>query len=205
MYFYDDMIENIELVRARKDITSVWVSNKKPNTISPNKFTYVTLFQKRYPKNKYAKTIDPSTLCSMTLGSGLTIDEIKKVTHHETKVVLFDWDLTLSVFNGTYVPGHQFTFPKNISFDEVAHFYAGSARRYEALKRMFRLLREKGAKVYILTNSGWGKHPHEFVKILRCYDPQMVPQEILFGNQNKLKKINQVLTRKKLKSLKIHP
>jgi len=203
MYFYDDSMENIEMVKKRKDITSVWVSNKTPNSISPNKFNYVKLFQKRYPDNKYAKTIDPGTLCKMTLGSGLTVEEIRKITHTYAKLVLFDWDLTLSVFNGTYVPGHGFTFPKDISFNEVAHFYAGTARRFEALKTMFKTLRENGARVYILTNSGWGVHPKEFVKILRVYDPQMIPKEILYGNLNKLKKINQVFTRKKLKAYHI--
>jgi hypothetical protein len=196
MYFYDDSIENIEMVKKRKDITSVWVSNKTPNAISPNKFEYVKLFQKRYPKNNYAKTIDPSTLCNMTLGSGLTIDEIRKITHTYAKVVLFDWDLTLSVFNGTYVPGRGFTFHKDISFEEVAHFYAGTLRRFEALKSMFKALRENGTRIYILTNSAWGSHPKEFVKILRVYDPKMITKEILYGNMNKLRKINQVFTRK---------
>ena len=42
-----------------------------------------------------------------------------------------------------------------------------------------------------------------FVKLLRCYDPKIKPREILYGNLNKLKKINQVFTRKKLKRFKI--
>lgn len=192
MYFYDDMKENIESVSARKDITSVWVINRKTLT----KTSYVDQFRKRYPYNKYVKIIDEKVLDTMTIGSGLSIEKIKQITYKKAKVVIFDWDLTLSIFNGTYVP-HLFNFPKDIPLYDIAQFYAGSSKRFEAIQKMFSVLRERRTRVYILTNNGWGQHPTEFIKLLRIYDPKMKTKEILYGNLDKLKKINQVFTRKK--------
>jgi len=198
MYFYDDSKENIRSVKSRKDIKSIWVSNKRP--LSKNKSAYLSMFQQKYPNNRYAKLIDESVLNTLTLGSGLTIDEIRHITYKRAKLVIFDWDLTLSVFNGTYAPGNNFIFPKDIPMNDIALFYAGSNRRLEAIKLMFSTLREKGTRIYILTDNGWGERPNEFVKLLNCYDPRLKPREILYGNRNKLKKINQVFTRKRLNS-----
>ena len=67
---------------------------------------------------------------------------------------------------------------------------------FDVAKAMFKKLRDKGTKIYILTNNGWAKHPAHFVTLFQHYDPQMKQHEILFGNQNKLRKINQVFTSK---------
>jgi hypothetical protein len=187
MYFYDDYQENIDRVKKRKDIIPILVPNKPPKT---NKFNHAITFHKKYPRNKYGTIMkNPDAMCKLEFGSGLTIKELNKIGNTPAKVVLFDWDLTLSMFNGIYTTGdfNQFKFT-----EDVARFYAGSAERFNALKTMFKKLRDKGTKIYILTNNGWAKYPAHFVTLFQHYDPQMTQHEILFGNQNKLKKINQV-------------
>ena len=189
MYFYDDYQENIDMVKKRKDITSILVPNKKPKT---NKFTHAVTFHKKYPKNKYGTIMqNPEAMCKLEFGTGLTIPELKRIGNKPAKVVILDWDLTLSIFNGIYSPTNPFIFD-----EDVAQFYAGGNARFEALKAMFKKLRDKGTKIYILTNNGWAKHPAHFVTLFQHYDPQMKQHEILFGNQNKLRKINQVFTSK---------
>ena len=158
MYFYDDSISNIESVSARKDITCVLVPNK-----NKDKHTHLTLYEKKCPNNKYIKIINPDEL---TLGSGLSIDRIQNITYTPAKLVIFDWDLTLSIFNGLYVPDF-FYFPKEIPIQDIAHFYAGNTERFEALRHMFQTLRDRGTRIYILTDNGWGQHPHEFVHELQ--------------------------------------
>ena len=189
MYFYDDYQENIDMVKKRRDITSILVPNKKPKT---NKFTHAVTFHKKYPKNKYGTIMqNPEAMCKLEFGTGLTIPELKRIGNKPAKVVILDWDLTLSIFNGIYSPTNPFIFD-----EDVARFYAGGNARFEALKAMFKKLRDKGTKIYILTNNGWAKHPAHFVTLFQHYDPQMKQHEILFGNQNKLRKINQVFTSK---------
>lgn len=211
IYFYDDSKFTINSFKTRKDIRSVWVSNKTPNPISKNMnpYYYVSMFHKKYPKNKYAlcmlkePPIKPvkkihieNTICSrckIDTGSGLTMNEIHKITNKTAKTVLFDWDLTLSVCNGLYVPGtDNFVFPKKMDYtlDEMAHFYAGTLQRFEAIKSMFKTLRDNGTKIFILTNNGWGTSPVEFVKLLNVYDPALVPDEIIYGNNDKINIIN---------------
>ena len=214
IYFYDDDIGNINSFKSRKDIKSVWVSNKTPNPISKNMpaYYYVSMFHTKYPKNKYAKCmldkppVKPTkkiniknnicSRCTISTGSGLTIDEIHKITKKRASVVIFDWDLTLSVCNGVYVKvtnkSNKFVFPKKLDYtlDEMAHFYAGTLERFEALKNMFKTLRGKGTKIFILTNNGWGSSPVEFVKLLNIYDPELVPEEIIYGSNDKINVIN---------------
>ena len=216
IYFYDDDMVNINSFKSRKDIKSVWVSNKTPNPISKNMpaYYYAYMFHKKYPKNKYAKCmlekppLEPTkkihtanticARCTIVTGSGLTINEIHKITKRKASVVIFDWDLTLSVCNGIYTPGLSFAndniFPDitkmNYTFEEMAHFYAGSLERLDAIKKMFKTLRDKGTKIFILTNNGWGNKPNDFIKFLNIYDPLLVSDEIIYGNHDKINVIN---------------
>jgi len=216
IYFYDDDMVNINLFKSRKDIKSVWVPNKTPNPISKNMpaYYYVSMFHKKYPKNKYAKCmLDTPPLkptkkihtanticarCNIQTGSGLTINEINKITKKKASVVIFDWDLTLSVCNGVYTPRLSFAndviFPDpkkmDYTFEEMAHFYAGSLERLDAIKTMFKTLRDKGTKIFILTDNGWGNKPNDFIKFLNIYDPSLVQCEIIYGNNDKIKTIN---------------
>ena len=219
IYYYDDSIFNIESFKERKDIKSILVTNKTPNPISKNMppYYYVSMFHSKYPNNNYAKCmldvppIKPTkkihignTICSrctITTGSGLTIDEIKKITKKKAKTIIFDWDLTLSVCNGIYMPrmlnakmvhSGDFVFPKKMdyTFEEIAQFYAGTHERFEAIKAMFKQLREKKINIFILTDNIWGNNPNEFAKILKTLDPVIEPHEIIYGNNNKIKVIN---------------
>jgi hypothetical protein len=214
IYFYDDSKFNINSFKTRKDIKSVWVSNKTPNPISKNmpSYYYADMFYKKYPNNNYAKymvvkpPLKPTkkinishTICSrcqIQTGSGLTINEINKISKKKAQTVIFDWDLTLSVCNGIYVPSvnylHNNVFPKrlNFTFEEMAQFYAGTLERFEALKNMFKKLRENNTKIFILTDNGWGSSPVELVKLLNVYDPDLVSDEIIYGNNDKIKTLN---------------
>ena len=214
IYFYDDSIVNIESFKIRKDIKSILVPNKTPNPISKNMpaYYYATMFHTKYPQNKYGKCmldtppVKPTknihiantvcARCNIETGSGLTMNEIQKITKKKAKTVIFDWDLTLSVCNGLYTPRlvqtDDFVFPEKMdyTFDEMAQFYAGTLERFEALKHMFKQLRERNTNIFILTDNGWGASPIEFAKILRSYDPYIMPNEIIYGNLNKIKTLN---------------
>lgn len=216
IYFYDNNIENIKSFKSRKDIKSVWVSNKTPNPISKNmpSYYYVTMFHTKYPKNKYAKCmldtppVKPTkkihilnTICSrcnIGTGSGLTINEIRQITNKRASTVIFNWDLTLSVCNGIYTPRLSYSNPiifpnpnkMDYTFEEMAHFYAGSLERLDAIKNMFKVLRERNTNIFILTNNEWANKPNEFIKFLNIYDPALVTNEIIYGNNDKIKVLN---------------
>ena len=229
IYYYDDSIVNINSFKKRKDIKSILVSNKTLNPISKDMpaYYYVSMFHTKYPNNKYAKSmlevppVKPTkklhisnTLCSrcnITTGSGLTIKEINKITKRKATTVIFDWDLTLSVCNGVYTPKLSFAndiiFTKKMdyTFDEMAHFYAGTIERFEALKHMFKTLREKGTNIFILTDNGWGNKPIEFAKFLKSYDPNIAPDEIIYGNNDKIKILNKhPFFKRKTKTRPVH-
>ena len=139
--------------------------------------------------------------CTISTGSGLTINEINKIANKKAKAIIFDWDLTLSVCNGIYMPRManaimvktgDFVFPKKMdyTFEEIAQFYSGTLERFEAIKEMFKKLRERKINIFILTDNIWGNNPNEFVKILKTFDPIIEPHEIIYGNNNKIKVIN---------------
>jgi hypothetical protein len=76
------------------------------------------------------------------------------------------------------------------TFEEMAHFYAGTLERLEAIQNMFKVLREKNTKIFILTDNPWGNKPNDFIKILNIYDPMLVADEIIYGNNDKINVIN---------------
>jgi hypothetical protein len=212
--FYDDNLATIKAFRKQHPhIKSFFVSNKQRNPILKNnaKFYYPLLFSQMYPNNKYAQFLvndshltaspgktAPTNVCESLcrfadVGSGLTLAEIKTLLTHRFDVILFDWDLTLSVCNGIMLPDD----PKS-NYTEVAEFYAGTLERFNALRAMFTELRRRGTKVYILSDNGMAQKPKlpveegqtslfdSFLLILQQLDGEIRKDDIVYGNNNKV-------------------
>jgi hypothetical protein len=156
-------------------------------------FYYPAMFLEKYPHNKYAQAIlekqavpaksTPST-CTREVGGGLSITDIKRAAKRPADVVLFDWDLTLSVCNGIPLPKNTTDY----TFTEVAQYCAGTMERFHALREMFAELRLRGTKVFILTNSGFAKsYGNDFVEILKVLDSELTKEDVVLGKGFKAK------------------
>jgi FMN phosphatase YigB (HAD superfamily) len=117
----------------------------------------------------------------------------------KTKIVIFDWDGTLSAIEGLVLPPTKEAtlelFKQGITYKDIALYYAGTTTRLEGLKNMFTFLHEKGIEVYILTNNPiaachWRKlhdkgigdfSRHNFYMVVKQFIPNIKLQNILCG------------------------
>ena len=196
VYFYDDDPVNITAFRAaHPSVRSVLVKNQGTTPILKHMdgFYYPTMFNRLYPNNRYAAALIEEhdilhphklrpelacRLCGVRVGQGMTVAEIKQIARRKADVVLFDWDMTLSVCNGLILP-------QDVAYSnaEVAQYYAGSLERFNALREMFGELRRRGTKIYILTNNGWAQDStvERFSGIVQVFDGQIAKEDIVYG------------------------
>jgi hypothetical protein len=109
-----------------------------------------------------------------------TIDDIADFAWNPGDVLLFDWDLTLSAYNGLQLPSPD--------VEAAAVHYAGGVVRLEHLKRMFRSLRKKKVKFFILTDNPTAMllpQRRHFLKLLHEFDPKFLLSELVYGHQQK--------------------
>jgi len=221
--FYDDDVQsNIEPFReSYPNIKSIIVPSDKPyNQIlkGQSNFYYPFMYLKKYKNNRYAQELvkkmkinDKQTAdnlcdqCENTTNQGITEQEMRKIVKWSNnkrvmdKTVLFDWDNTISVCNGIFMPleSHK-EWSKNteellkqnlFNEEEVAQYCAGTLERFRALKKMFRILRQNEVHCHILTNNGWGKLSKTnyplvdvfFLKVVQVLDPWMRATDIICG------------------------
>ena len=234
VFFDDDFYGNINPFRQSFPlIKSILVPDKPYNQILRGKpdFYYPMMFLKKYKNNKYAQelvkgmTIEKSfnvcEECHNSTGQGITIKEINKIIKwsnnytDKSRTVLFDWDKTISVCNGIFLPENvknfQYKLTGNFSPIDIAQYFAGTKQRFDALQIMFFHLRKNSIDCKIFTNNGWGnlvkgreQDFHFFLNIVRVLDPQMKETDIIYGNRDKEKtfKITESLM-KLYKSIKL--
>jgi hypothetical protein len=92
---------------------------------------------------------------------GMTTQKIKSYITRikglkKVRAAYFDWDLTLSRQNSiSYDDYKKATIKNNLEF------YFGSDKRQKALKELFKAIKSKGGKLYILTRNGTAIYKHE--------------------------------------------
>ena len=216
IFFDDDFTNNINPFRQSFPlIKSILVPDNKPyNQILRGKpdFYYPMMFLKKYKNNKYAQelvkglTIEKSynvcSECHNSTGQGISIKEINKIIKwsnnytDKSRTALFDWDKTISVCNGIFLPENvknsQYKLTGNFSPIDIAQYFAGTKQRFDALQIMFFHLRKNSIDCKIFTNNGWGQlvkgREHDFqffLNIVRILDPQMKEGDIIYGNGDK--------------------
>ena len=119
-----------------------YITNYGPNT-------YTALLQRN---RMQIDTINPS--------NGITQADITSVLswvdeNPANRIAVFDWDRTLSVFEGGAMPWGPWNSPSIDSNPEDAlNYMFGGTERVELIKNMFNTLHTEGVNVFIITNSG---------------------------------------------------
>jgi hypothetical protein len=199
--FYDDDLANniVPFRRQWPRVKAIYVPEGlryEPILNNQISFHYPRLFLEKYPLNRYAIALNAHyaivenqpQLCENSTGNALLIDDMQKLNawannnYHGRRAVLFDWDKTLSVFNGVILPqinNHSNTtavtedlwndMPAYLAampftFVDMAQYYAGTIERFHALRNMFAELRRNQVHCIIFTNNGWAHIPKKMVK-----------------------------------------
>jgi hypothetical protein len=230
VFYDDDFTGNIFPFRKNMNkLKSIHVPENKPyfQILQGNTdFYYPMMFLKKYKHNKYAQElVKGMTLkkshnlcdeCYNVTGQGISIKEINNIIKWATRVnanknnkikqktLLFDWDKTISVCNGIFIPNNLSRVydmknhdDKLFNHTEMAQYFSGLIERFHALQLMFFHIRKNNINCHIFTNNGWGKCEKNdtpsrknnfefFLKIVQVLDPQMKASDIIYGNGDKV-------------------
>ena len=207
--FYDNY-ENIlqQFKKTLKYVEPILVSNKPNQEVmkgDANSKIYTQIFLQMYPNNKFAQyllSINNKEIGTTIVFSDSEIDNLYKWTSSnpaKTKIVIFDWDGTLSVIEGINIPENKTKTNqlkmKNITYREIASYYAGTIERLKKIRDMFLYLHSKNVHVYILTNNptaacNWTKYRHmgignesryNFYRVAKVFIPQLKENNIICG------------------------
>ena len=163
---------------------------------------YKERYQKAY-KNAYRqmKSIDPNKLLLYAESEkipmpcmGITDENIQFIKRWceknkaNKKILLLDWDRTLSVLEGGVEINNDFTIPgKNLK--AYTTFLLGGPDRFQKIQALLADMHFKGVDVFILTNSEWcqkgNKDPKEqefyrvFKQIIQQVDPRIDDKHML--------------------------
>jgi hypothetical protein len=207
--FYDNFDKMIKQFQKSKIyVEAILVSNKPNKEVmhgNPNAALYTKEFLKMYPDNKFAQFLLSINNKELGTNIGFSRDDAKNLAKWvldpkiKTKIVIFDWDGTISAVEGLILPPTKDKtlemFKKGITYKEIALYYAGTKERLNGFQNMFNFLHEKGVEVFILTNNPvaayhWRKlhdkgigdfSRHNFYKVAKQFIPNIKLQNILCG------------------------
>ena len=165
--FYDNQEDIIEqFKKSKKYIESIQVSNSPNMDImrgDSNASSYIDKFLNLYPDNRFALYLksfhfkEIGTTVGFSANDALQLKTWAEKKEIEKKIVLFDWDGTLSAVEGIILPETKFgtdNFKKmGITNEEIALYYAGSKNRFRFLRNLFTYLDKINVEIYILTNN----------------------------------------------------
>jgi len=163
--YYDNQEDIISQFQfALKYVESILVDNNNNKYIlngMPHT-EYINNFLEKYPDNMYAKYLK-ELKCINYSRIGFSKKDVKNIKIwcknkiDNNKIVIFDWDGTLSVVEGIYLAQTFIQYEelgyKNISNKDIAMYCCGGIKRLNILKRMFNYLHKHNVVVYILTNN----------------------------------------------------
>ena len=186
--FYDDDIRNIKEV-SKLPIKCIFITDKQVNLNYKERHDY----HKNFINNSYYNLFKP--LGTPTQGFNMkyaeelllllnTFPDINR--NDKTNVVLFDWDRTITCFDGFAIENAPFTYSSvGVKIQDVLEYICGGYTRLNLLSYVFQRIRRK-CELFIVTNNPIAIHNRdEFVKMIRCIDPHFKEKCLLYGNGNK--------------------
>jgi hypothetical protein len=163
--FYDNQKDIIKQFHTSlKYVESILVSNNSNEEImnKNNSKLYTSIFLNNNPNNKFAMFLNNINNKEQATSIGFSQKDamdlqIWSESPIPQKIVIFDWDRTLSIIEGIFLPNSitDTNYFKNIgiSYRDIAIYYVGSEFRCKWLRYIFEYLNNKNVEVFILTNN----------------------------------------------------
>jgi hypothetical protein len=179
--FYDDDPVNIIEV-SKLNIKGVLISTKQVNLNYKERHNYY----KNFVKNTYYEHYKPAGTPSEGFNLNHTNDLLLWLKRITSPIVLFDWDRTITCFDGFAIENYPTTYSSlGIIIKDVMEYNCGGIERLQYLSDIFSAIRKKG-EIFIVTNNPASVHNRpEFIKLIRAIDPHFKEKCLLFGNGNK--------------------
>ena len=127
---------------------------------------------------------------------------IRNADPSRIKAFIFDWDRTLSKFEGIYAicPSvkqliKSFHLHSQVSVSDIAEYYLGGPNRLHALQVFWKWCQKHRIHIYILSsNPSIGKYPYFFKQLLASVNLPVNVNDIIYrGHKTKYKYIQDML------------
>lgn len=179
--FYDDDPINIHEV-SKLHIKSILITDKSVNLNYKEKHNYHNNFINNSYYNYFKPLGTPSDGFNMTYAEELLF-WLNKVSN---PIVLFDWDRTITCFDGFAIEHYPFTYSsRGIIIQDVLEYICGGYTKLNMLSYVFQSIRRKG-EIFILTNNPVALYNRpEFIKMIRAIDPHFKEKCLVYGNGQK--------------------
>jgi hypothetical protein len=163
--------------------------------------TYGAFIYGQYVRNKTKFNID-----SYDPISGINKYHIKKLMcpfMANLNALIFDWDRTLTVFEGLYsIFPHvkdllkYFSLKSEVCIKDVAEYYLGGYDRIRLLRKVWKSAKDNKTPIYILSsNPSVGKYPTFFFELLNSVKLNVPLENIIFrGKRTKYEYIRDKLS-----------
>jgi hypothetical protein len=179
--FYDD--DPINIIEVSKlNIKSILIKTTPVNLDYKERYNYYKNFTNNSYYEEFKAAGTPTDGFNKTHATEL-FAWLKKVN---LPVVLFDWDRTITFFDGFVLENYPFTYSsKGIRIKDVMEYICGGHERLLFLSQVFSAIRKKGEIFIVTNNPGCVHNRPEFVKLIRAIDPHFKEKCLLYGNGNK--------------------
>ena len=184
--FYDDDPLNIIEV-SKLDIKSVLITNGRVNLTYKDSNNYYKNFINNTYFEKYKHGGTPTQGFNKKHGEEL----LKWIKNISKPIVIFDWDRTITCFDGFALYDAPFTYSSTgVKIQHVLEYICGGKERLNFLSEVFNSIRKINdihhGEIFIVTNNpGSVNNKEEFIKLIRAIDPHFKEKCLLYGNGNK--------------------
>ena len=179
--FYDDDINNIALV-SQLPIKCIFIRDNPVQLNYKEHYNYHNNFVNNSYYNYFKPGGRPSNGFNMTNAEDLLL-WLNRISN---PIVLFDWDRTITCFDGFAIENYPFTYnSKGVKILDVLEYICGGYTRLNLLSYVFQKIRQKG-EIFIVTNNPISVNNRpEFIKMIRAIDPLFKENCLIYGNGNK--------------------
>ena len=180
--FYDDDPINIAEV-SKMYIPSILISYKPVDLYYKEKNNYHKNFLNNTYYDYFKSSGTPCEGFSMAYAKDL-FSWLHKTLH---PIVLFDWDRTITCFDGFSIENAPFTYTsKGIHHQHVVEYICGGYTRLNFLCYVFNAIRKAKGEIFVVTNNPVSIYNRdEFIKLIKIIDPQFNVGCLIYGNGNK--------------------
>lgn len=145
------------------------------------------------PFNTYTELLQRNRMQidSINPSNGITQADITSVLswvdeNPANRIAVFDWDRTLSVFEGAPMPMGPWNSPGiNSTPLDALNYMFGGTERVELIKNMFNTLHAKGVNVFIITNSGNATNNRPTIlEVIKLICPHFVDEHLIYSGKD---------------------